>query len=227
MLNGFRLHARKRHRVSSNLHKLFLWGLGEACPPSQKDMRKQLPKVAKTPIHNSKVSGYLTFGEIFNKAEKKAFQKEVTKKYNFAFVQQNRSKKAQAKIFNQYPIRWQRKIVRRIWLNCRAALKAKPKANKRFTYDQYINSNLWKRRKDLFYQKYGKRCAICRSAQFVHLHHMKYLKFDGKEKDEHLVALCNTHHDEYHAKHGTQHDMVESTKSFIAGQVVSYPQVVA
>ena len=65
---------------------------------------------------------------------------------------------------------------------------------------EYINSLTWEKRKKQYYRKYGKFCAICGSINNINLHHKSYAMV-GKEPDNHLVPLCETHHKEYHKKY--------------------------
>lgn len=92
--------------------------------------------------------------------------------------------------------------------------KRKPKK-----YNSYINSGIWEKRKNLYYQSHLKLCEICNSSSYVHLHH-KYYGDYGLEKDEHLVPLCKQHHEEFHLQLGkTKKDMVWETDSFIKRKI--------
>lgn len=82
------------------------------------------------------------------------------------------------------------------------------------TYKKYITSNFWGRRKNDWYQKFGRKCVVCGSSEFVNLHHIVYKKF-GEEKDEHLVCFCRNHHEKFHKLYGVKHSMVRETKEFI------------
>lgn len=92
-----------------------------------------------------------------------------------------------------------------------------PRNTQRITYENYIKSRAWEARRNKFWQTHPKRCAICDTAQFIHLHHMDYSKM-GREPDNHLVALCADHHAEYHALYGSKRHMIRTTKSFIASK---------
>lgn len=94
--------------------------------------------------------------------------------------------------------------------------KRKPKK-----YDAYINSGLWERRKNAYYKLYGRMCAICGSIEFIHLHHKYYGEY-GEEKDNHLIPLCKSHHDEFHAMLGkTKKNMIKETDFFIQDKKLS------
>jgi hypothetical protein len=87
-------------------------------------------------------------------------------------------------------------------------------------YNVYIKSLSWEKRKNAFYKKFGRYCEICRSFDNIHLHHKFYGQF-GFEQDEHLVALCQTHHKELHDFIGkTRKDMVEITNNFIKERAI-------
>lgn len=106
--------------------------------------------------------------------------------------------------------------------NCSRAVKkdtkrkrsrVKPK-DRRSTYDVYIHSEEWQGVKNRYYRQYGRKCAACGSVNRVHLHHMYYGNF-GKEEDADLIPLCAKHHEEYHAKNGTQRNMINRTMDFV------------
>jgi hypothetical protein len=103
---------------------------------------------------------------------------------------------------------------RKIRKRRRTKFKIQPQKNK-LTYHEYIHSKLWLRRRIAFYKKFGEICAACGTKRRIQLHHMRYTAYDGTEPDCNLVALCDDHHAEYHALHGTTHDMVSTTFAFI------------
>lgn len=82
-------------------------------------------------------------------------------------------------------------------------------------YLVYIKSKWWKRRKNQYFRIHGKKCAVCKSSNYIQLHH----KFYGKyyfEEDSDLIALCTFHHKELHLAIGkTKRDMRQVTDDFI------------
>lgn len=83
------------------------------------------------------------------------------------------------------------------------------------SYNIYIKSKFWEDRKNLYWQKYGKKCQICLTTNFVHLHHAFYGDY-GIEKDSNLVSLCEYHHLKFHKEIGrTRKDMMIETIEFI------------
>lgn len=90
----------------------------------------------------------------------------------------------------------------------------KKKNRKHWKYDEYINSKAWRTRRNLYWRTHTKLCAVCNTAKHIHLHHMHYGKF-GNEPDEHLVPLCEIHHDQYHKENGVKRDMIRLTTAFI------------
>lgn len=84
----------------------------------------------------------------------------------------------------------------------------------RVKYEKYIRSERWYMRARQYYRQYGKQCAVCNTDDQITLHHMSYAHM-GNERDNELVALCKTHHSEYHERNGTQSNMVRRTKAFI------------
>lgn len=93
-------------------------------------------------------------------------------------------------------------------------------------YKVYIKSDWWKKRKDEYYRKYGKKCSICSSPRFVQLHHLVYGNY-GHEKDEHLVPLCSSHHASLHSHIGVKGNMIAETVEFIdeTRQLLEFPVV--
>lgn len=85
-------------------------------------------------------------------------------------------------------------------------------------YKDYIKSKWWKKRKIKYYQKFGKKCAVCKSIYHIQLHHLIYGNY-GFEKDEHLIALCSIHHEEYHKQYGVKENMFDDTNEFIKEQI--------
>lgn len=84
----------------------------------------------------------------------------------------------------------------------------------RTSYETYINSKDWERRRNAFWQTHPRRCAVCDTGLRIHLHHMSYRKI-GAEPDEHLIPLCQAHHRRYHELNGSQRDMIQATMAFI------------
>jgi hypothetical protein len=84
------------------------------------------------------------------------------------------------------------------------------------SYRQYIGSAYWKKRKNDYFGKYGKKCAVCGQKNGVTLHHKKYdNKLNGKEPDDFFVALCGKHHGEFHQNHKLKTDMQLSTDLYV------------
>lgn len=93
------------------------------------------------------------------------------------------------------------------------------------SYSLYMGSALWKKRKNDYFGKHGKSCAVCGKKKGTTLHHTFYNKSTyGYEPDTDLVPLCGQHHHEYHETHGVQKDMRESTKKYIehARQILNF-----
>lgn len=99
------------------------------------------------------------------------------------------------------------------------------------SYKTYILSDLWKDRKNRYFRKYGRKCEICRSPQYVTLHHATYRQNYGQEPDEEVFAFCRNCHQEFHNTNKTKKDMLRETLIFIElrkaqlnGDIGSYPQ---
>ena len=84
-------------------------------------------------------------------------------------------------------------------------------------YWAYMKSNYWTARKRRYFNKHGKRCAVCEKRWGVTLHHKVYDNtLYGKEPDAHLVALCRKHHHEFHEHHETKGNMNKETTIYVA-----------
>lgn len=95
-------------------------------------------------------------------------------------------------------------------------LKHKRKIPK-MTYRSYMKSRYWKKRKNDYFGKFGKRCEVCGKRAGVTLHHKKYdPELYGKEPDDFFVALCEYHHNEFHTNHLTSSDMTTETDLYVA-----------
>lgn len=94
----------------------------------------------------------------------------------------------------------------------------------KMSYKQYMGSAYWKKRKLLYWSKFGKSCAICQKKQGVTLHHKTYNVKYGEEPDDCLVALCPFHHHEFHLNHELKADMVKNTDSYVEIAKVTHEQ---
>lgn len=84
------------------------------------------------------------------------------------------------------------------------------------TYRMYMGSAYWKKRKNDYFGKHGKQCAVCGKKNGVTLHHKKYdNKLNGKEPDDFFVALCPFHHHEFHQNHKLAQNMSEETDLYV------------
>lgn len=97
--------------------------------------------------------------------------------------------------------------------NSRARRKKKNQVPQR--YKDYIKSKYWRRRKEDYYRRYGKKCAVCKIIKGVQLHHKVYRNY-GKEYDDDLIALCNKHHGDFHNRHGVSGNMRADTDAFVS-----------
>lgn len=81
-------------------------------------------------------------------------------------------------------------------------------------YEVWINSDGWKQRRDRYLVENGHRCQACGNRHQLTVHHTHY-GYLGREKDEHLAALCWGCHKEFHDKYGTKTTMQKQTFEFI------------
>lgn len=68
------------------------------------------------------------------------------------------------------------------------------------SYLAYMNSSKWKRKKQVYWKKYGRSCKRCGVTKNLHLHHRTYERFT-KELMVDLVGLCASCHDLVHSYH--------------------------
>jgi hypothetical protein len=86
----------------------------------------------------------------------------------------------------------------------------------RMTYRLYMGSAYWRKRKQQYFSKHGRKCSICGVKKGTTLHHTKYEPMlYGIEPEFMLVLLCQKHHHEYHEAHGVHQDMMETTKHYL------------
>lgn len=96
----------------------------------------------------------------------------------------------------------------------RTRRSGKKKGARHSKYGTYINSDVWESRKNRFWQTHARRCAVCDTTKHIQLHHMDYSMM-GNEPDEHLIALCEDHHKQYHFENGVSRHMIRSTLAFV------------
>lgn len=64
------------------------------------------------------------------------------------------------------------------------------------SYEKYLNTGHWRRRRLEYYKTHKKICFCCGCKSYA-LHHISY-KNRGNEKDEDLTPLCEKHHNKIH-----------------------------
>jgi len=68
---------------------------------------------------------------------------------------------------------------------------------KQLTYEEYINSRAWDRRRVLYFGAHRRACRFCGDTKNVQLHHRTYVRM-GAELDDDLVPLCQQCHSMVH-----------------------------
>ena len=68
------------------------------------------------------------------------------------------------------------------------------------SYHDYIASEKWKIKRELYFAAKGRYCKACRSTSNIKIHHMSYDNF-GNEPLSDLVSLCNKCHVKVHQLH--------------------------
>ncbi|MGV8131823.1 MAG: hypothetical protein ACP5N7_07025 [Candidatus Pacearchaeota archaeon] len=110
--------------------------------------------------------------------------------------------------------------IKRVYTPKKAKKKIKKSNRKRVPsqYETYIKSPLWEERKNKYFQLYPRKCSICLTSKYIHLHHAIYEKY-GEEEDGNLFPLCGQHHKLFHKELGrTKKDMLRETLLFIEEQ---------
>jgi hypothetical protein len=82
------------------------------------------------------------------------------------------------------------------------------------SYNLYITSKWWEKRKNKYYKTHKRVCNACNSTEHIILHHIVYGKY-GKEPDNNLVPLCRKCHTEFHKTYILKKNMRKSTNNFI------------
>jgi hypothetical protein len=78
----------------------------------------------------------------------------------------------------------------------------------------YINSGYWEARKELYFERHPRECAVCGSP-YVDLHHKFYGDY-GQEPDSDLIPLCRRDHEAFHLSiGGSRKDMRAATDTFV------------
>lgn len=92
--------------------------------------------------------------------------------------------------------------------------KRKRKIKAPQTYQEYIDSSLWERRKGQYYAKFPKQCSVCGTRRSIDLHHIVYT-IRGSEPDQHLTPVCRKHHKAFHARYGAKGNMKREWQLFL------------
>jgi hypothetical protein len=67
------------------------------------------------------------------------------------------------------------------------------------TYNDYLQSEGWKAKRNMILNMWGNRCALCNEGGELHLHHRTYER-KGNEDPYDLIPLCKKHHEMFHGK---------------------------
>jgi hypothetical protein len=91
----------------------------------------------------------------------------------------------------------------------------KPKTQKE-DYDEYINSDEWKEKREAIFELKGKRCSICgTSFGIIDCHHLNYDHFKHEEENEYddVIPLCRDCHAELHNFMKENDNVIKQLKS--------------
>ena len=73
--------------------------------------------------------------------------------------------------------------------------RAAPYTSARIGYDDYLQTNVWKKLRDARLVKDKCRCQVCKTGINVQVHHRRYPKVWGLESvEDDLITLCDNCH---------------------------------
>lgn len=75
----------------------------------------------------------------------------------------------------------------------------KTPAEKWDSYDQYLKSDTWKRKRVIALNRANNKCQLCKSGVNLQVHHNEYSKW-GTEEPHQLIVLCGSCHQKHHNK---------------------------
>lgn len=91
-------------------------------------------------------------------------------------------------------------------------------------YEAYIKSKHWERRKNRYYQTFGRVCVKCGSTKHIHLHHIVYdNELFGSEPDVDLSPLCEKCHKLFHDTYGVKKNCRKEFTEFLKPQLLESP----
>ena len=97
----------------------------------------------------------------------------------------------------------------------------------KMSYRQYMGSAYWKKRKLVYWSKYGKGCEICGETKGTTLHHKRYNVKYGDEPDDSLVNLCQFHHYGFHKSFELKTDMEKDTDLYVKEAKTTHEQFIS
>lgn len=69
------------------------------------------------------------------------------------------------------------------------------------TYERFMSSTRWASMRQGYYERHGRWCRRCGGTTEIHLHHLSYDRFGGRETDADLMPLCQDCHSLVHRYH--------------------------
>lgn len=90
-------------------------------------------------------------------------------------------------------------------------------------YNQYVKSERWALKREIYFAKKGKWCKACLTRTGpIALHHMSYVNF-GREPISDLIGLCHKCHREVHSIHrrnGRREDLRAVTLEYVRAKTL-------
>jgi hypothetical protein len=74
----------------------------------------------------------------------------------------------------------------------------KPHIKTKEAYTAYLNTSVWKKKRQKAIDRDGGRCRLCNSTKRLNVHHRAYPEVWGTEPIEDLITLCGKCHDIFH-----------------------------
>jgi len=67
------------------------------------------------------------------------------------------------------------------------------------SYNNFLLSEFWEKKREIILQEKGRRCETCGSKSNLQVHHLNYLNLGNESKDD-VMVLCKKCHKEINKK---------------------------
>jgi hypothetical protein len=87
-------------------------------------------------------------------------------------------------------------------------------------YQEYLQSDEWKIKRQLALQQAGGRCRICNDSEKLHVHHRSYKRKGTPEEVLDLVVLCAECHDWFHKRKKIEDQLIQSSENNLEVELI-------